>query len=115
MKGLSLFLFFFLGLNVVSQYNQQFQDEYSRFGFHRFEKGHPYYKKQSTSHPVINFPVKNSKVHYGFKETDKFTHFDSITRIALEQFIFNRLNWHRHHLQYLPNRPIQLNSNQLCS
>ena len=95
MKGLSLFLFFFLGLNVVSQYNQQFQDEYSRFGFHRFEKGHPYYDKQRTSHPIINFPVKNNKVHYGFKETDKFTNFDSITRIALEQFIFDRLNWHR--------------------
>lgn len=61
MKGLFLFLFFFLGLNVVSQYNQQFQDEYSRFGFHRFEKGHPYYDKQRTSHPIINFPVKNIK------------------------------------------------------
>ena len=81
--------------SVVGQYNQQFQDQYSRFGFHRFEKGHPYYDKQRTSHPIINFPVKNNKVHYGFKETDKFTNFDSITRIALEQFIFDRLNWHR--------------------
>lgn len=94
MKRLFL-VFSLITSSVFAQYNQQFQDEYSRFGFHRFEKGHPYYKKQSTSHPVINFPVKNSKVHYGFKETDKFTHFDSITRIALEQFIFDRLNWHR--------------------
>lgn len=44
---------------------------------------------------IIDFDIKNPKVYNGRTEMTKITKFDSITRITLERFIIDRLNYHR--------------------
>jgi hypothetical protein len=51
---------------------------------------------------IIDFDIKNPKVYNGKTELTKITKFDSITRITLERFIIDRLNYHRQLLGRAP-------------
>ena len=87
-----IIVFSLIAGSVVGQYNQQFIDRFCGYPNHHFPKGHAmaHYKQG-----IVNFPIKNTKTYNGRKETDKFTRYDSISRVTLEQFIFDRLNYYR--------------------
>ena len=78
--------------SVVGQYNQAFIDRFCGYPNHRFPKGHV---MAHYSQGIVNFPIKNTKTYNGRKETDKFTRYDSLSRVTLERFIFDRLNYYR--------------------
>ena len=91
MNKLTLIFLLFSGM-ALCQYNQAFIDRYCGYPNHRFPKGHV---MAHYDQGIVNFPIKNTKTYNGRKETDKFTRYDSLSRVTLERFIFDRLNYYR--------------------
>jgi hypothetical protein len=70
----------------------------NNFGFS--QKYYPSYRGIQSK--IIDFDIKNPNVYNGKTELTKITKFDSITRITLERFIIDRINYHRQLLGRAP-------------